>query len=143
MITTNSIEEIAKPFIRVCGGYGAFEDAIPDRDIEDFARCIEKAVITNMSNQSNTSDHDLLRTSESLEDILSELGSNLVGWKLSATINRITCAVVKELSSADRLEVIDGTGRAYTVRDAGLRFSMQDEDCGVSKTLKIFVTEKE
>jgi hypothetical protein len=106
-----------------------------------------------MSNQSNTSDHDIVWTSESLEDILSELGSMMrstLPWPefarsadLSATINRITCAVVKELSSADRLEVIDGTGRAYTVRDAGLRFSMQDEDCGVFKTLKIFVTEKE
>jgi hypothetical protein len=100
-----------------------------------------------MSNQSNTSDHDIVWTSESLEDILSEIVdddySPIVNEDLSATINRITCAVVKELSSADRLEVIDDTGRVYSVRDAGLRFSMQDEDCGVFKTLKIFVTEKE
>jgi hypothetical protein len=103
-----------------------------------------------MSNQSNTSEHDIVWTSESVEDILFELTSiynsgyaPCVQPDLSATINRITCAVVKELSRADRLEVIDGTGRAYSVRDAGLRFSMQDEDCGVLKTLKIFVTEKE
>ena len=105
-----------------------------------------------MSNQSNTSDHDIVWISESLEDILFELGGVIRSdfarefarsADLSATINRITCAVVKELSSADRLEVIDDTGRVYSVRDAGLRFSMQDEDCGVFKTLKIFVTEKE
>ena len=44
MLTDKRINEIAQPFIRVCGGYGAHEDAIPYRDIEDFARAIEKAV---------------------------------------------------------------------------------------------------
>ena len=45
MLTDKQIEDAAKPFIRECGDYSAHEEAIPYRDIEDFARAIEKAVL--------------------------------------------------------------------------------------------------
>jgi len=45
MLTDKQIEDIALKYTRVCGGYEANEDAIPDRDVLDFARAIEKAVL--------------------------------------------------------------------------------------------------
>lgn len=45
MLTDKEIEDIALKYTRVCGGYEAHEDAIPDRDVIDFARAIEKAVL--------------------------------------------------------------------------------------------------
>lgn len=45
MLTDKQIEDIALKYIRTCGGYEAHEDAIPDRDVIDFARAIEKAVL--------------------------------------------------------------------------------------------------
>jgi hypothetical protein len=45
MLTGKQIEDIAQLFIRECGDYSAHEEAIPYRDIEDFARAIEKAVL--------------------------------------------------------------------------------------------------
>ena len=45
MLTDKQIEDIALKYTRVCGGYEAHEDAIPDRDVIDFARAIEKAVL--------------------------------------------------------------------------------------------------
>ena len=42
MLTDKQIEDIAGKYTRVCGGH---EDAIPDRDVLDFARAIEKAVL--------------------------------------------------------------------------------------------------
>ena len=45
MLTDKEIQGIAQPFIRECGDYSAHEEAIPYRDIEDFARAIEKAVL--------------------------------------------------------------------------------------------------
>ena len=45
MLTDKQIEEVAQPFIRECGDYSAYEEAIPYRYIEDFARAIEKAVL--------------------------------------------------------------------------------------------------
>ena len=45
MLTDKQIEDIALKYTRVCGGYTANEDAIPDRDVIDFARAIEKAVL--------------------------------------------------------------------------------------------------
>ena len=44
MLTDKQIEDIALKYTRVCGGYSSHEDAIPDRDVIDFARAIEKAV---------------------------------------------------------------------------------------------------
>ena len=45
MLTDKQIEDIALEYTRVCGGYASHEDAIPDRDVIDFARAIEKAVL--------------------------------------------------------------------------------------------------
>ena len=45
MLTDKEIQDIAQPLIRDCGDYSAHEEAIPYRDIEDFARAIEKAVL--------------------------------------------------------------------------------------------------
>ena len=45
MLTDKQIQDAAQPFIRECGDYSAHEEAIPYRDIEDFARAIEKAVL--------------------------------------------------------------------------------------------------
>jgi len=45
MLTSKQIQDAAQPFIRECGDYSAHEEAIPYRDIEDFARAIEKDVL--------------------------------------------------------------------------------------------------
>lgn len=45
ILTDEQIEQIAKPFIRACGSHALHEDAIPERDVEDFARAIEAAVL--------------------------------------------------------------------------------------------------
>lgn len=45
MLSDEQIEAIAKPFIRAVGSHWENEDAIPERDIEDFARAIEQAVL--------------------------------------------------------------------------------------------------
>ena len=45
MLTDKEIQHLANPFLRVCGGYEAFEEALPERDVEDFARVVEKAVL--------------------------------------------------------------------------------------------------
>ena len=45
MLTDKEIQDIAQPFTRECGDYSAHEEAIPYRDIEEFARAIEKAVL--------------------------------------------------------------------------------------------------
>lgn len=45
MLTDKQIEDIALKYTRVCGGHWEHEDAIPDRDVLDFARAIEKAVL--------------------------------------------------------------------------------------------------
>ena len=42
MLTDKQIQDAAQPFISECGDYSAYEEAIPYRDIEDFARAIEK-----------------------------------------------------------------------------------------------------
>lgn len=48
MLTDEKIMEIAKQFIRWCGGYG-LEEAIPDNGlIEEFARKIEKEILENL-----------------------------------------------------------------------------------------------
>lgn len=44
MLTDKQIEDIALKYTRVCGGYETHEEFIPDRDVIDFARAIEKAV---------------------------------------------------------------------------------------------------
>ena len=45
MLTDKEIEDIALKYTRLCGGHWEHEDAIPDRDVIDFARAIEKAVL--------------------------------------------------------------------------------------------------
>ena len=45
MLTDKQIEDIALKYIRMCGGHWEYEEAIPERDIVDFARAIEKAVL--------------------------------------------------------------------------------------------------
>jgi len=45
MLTDKQIEDAAQPFIRDCGDHWAHEEAIPYRDIEDFARAIELEII--------------------------------------------------------------------------------------------------
>ena len=45
ILTEEEIEAIAKKHIRICGDYIAYEEAIPERYIEDFARDIENAVL--------------------------------------------------------------------------------------------------
>ena len=45
MLTDKQIKDIALEYIRVCEGNEANEDAIQDRDVLDFARAIEKAVL--------------------------------------------------------------------------------------------------
>lgn len=45
MLTDKQIEDIALKYTRMCGGHWEYEEAIPDRDIVDFARAIEKAVL--------------------------------------------------------------------------------------------------
>ena len=45
MLTDKEIQDIAQPFIRLCGDHWAHEEAIPWDDIEDFARAIEKATL--------------------------------------------------------------------------------------------------
>jgi hypothetical protein len=55
MLTDKQIEDAAKPFIRDCGGYSAYEEAIPYRNIEDFARAIEKAVLDEIKKMNGAS----------------------------------------------------------------------------------------
>ena len=45
MLTDKQIEDIALKYTRMCGGHWEYEEAIPDRDIVDFARAIEKELI--------------------------------------------------------------------------------------------------
>ena len=45
MLTDKEIEDIALKYIRACGGHLINEEAIPERDILEFARAIEKAVL--------------------------------------------------------------------------------------------------
>lgn len=47
MLTEEEIEEIAKKYIRRCGGHWEHEDAIPEHLVEDFAREIENKVNKN------------------------------------------------------------------------------------------------
>ena len=49
MLTEKEIDDIAEKFIRNCGGYSDYEEAIPYIAIEDFARAIEKAVLAKGS----------------------------------------------------------------------------------------------
>ena len=64
MLTDKQIEDVAQPFIRECGDYSAYEEAIPYRDIEDFARAIEKAVLF---------DQDILRAYERIAELEAQL----------------------------------------------------------------------
>lgn len=45
MLNDKQIEEIARPYIRWIGGYWEHEEGIPERDIEDFARAVEQAIL--------------------------------------------------------------------------------------------------
>ena len=45
MLTDKEIEDIALKYTRLCGGHWEHEEAIPDGDILEFARAIEKAVL--------------------------------------------------------------------------------------------------
>ena len=45
MLTDKEIEDIALKYTRLCGGHWEHEEAIPDGNILDFARAIEKAVL--------------------------------------------------------------------------------------------------
>ena len=45
MLTDKQIEDIALKYTRLCGGHWEHEEAIPDGDILEFARAIEKAVL--------------------------------------------------------------------------------------------------
>ena len=49
MLTDKQIEDIALKYTRLCGGHWEHEEAIPEGDIIDFARAIEKAVLFNVS----------------------------------------------------------------------------------------------
>lgn len=42
MLTDKQIEDIALKYTRLCGGHWEHEEAIPDGDILEFARAIEK-----------------------------------------------------------------------------------------------------
>ena len=43
-LTYDTIEQIAKKFIKIIGGYTQNEEAIPEKDIEDFVREIEREI---------------------------------------------------------------------------------------------------
>ena len=45
MLTDKEIEDIALKYTRLCGGHWEHEEFIPDGDILDFARAIEKTVL--------------------------------------------------------------------------------------------------
>lgn len=45
MLTDKEIEKIAKEFMAMCGGRWPWEEAIPKRNVNGFARAIEKAVL--------------------------------------------------------------------------------------------------
>lgn len=45
MLTDKEIKDIALKYTRLCGGHWEPEEAIPDGNILDFARAIEKAVL--------------------------------------------------------------------------------------------------
>ena len=45
MLTDKEIEGIALKYTRLCGGHWEHEEAIPDGNILEFARAIEKAVL--------------------------------------------------------------------------------------------------
>lgn len=45
MLTDKEIEDIALKYTRLCGDHWCYEDAIPERDIVDFARAIEKSCL--------------------------------------------------------------------------------------------------
>ena len=48
ILTDKEIEDISTPFIRAVGGHFTYENAIPERDIEYFARAIENAIIKSI-----------------------------------------------------------------------------------------------
>jgi hypothetical protein len=64
MLTDKQIEDIAQPFIRECGDYSAHEEATLYRDIEDFARAIEKAVLFDELQTWTTSRRFALQTTK-------------------------------------------------------------------------------
>ena len=72
MLTDKQIEDIALKYTRVCGGYTANEDAITklryaeisDRDVIDFARAIEKAVLFDELQTWTTSRWSLYQTKD-------------------------------------------------------------------------------
>jgi phosphoribosylaminoimidazole-succinocarboxamide synthase len=45
VLTDKEIEDIALEYTRLCGGHWDHKEAIPDGDILEFARAIEKAVL--------------------------------------------------------------------------------------------------
>lgn len=58
-LTDEEIKKIAKPFLITCEDHFVFQDAIPERDIYDFARAIEKAVLGKENKMENTLKNDL------------------------------------------------------------------------------------
>ena len=42
------IDKISSQYIRECGDYAVSESAIPERDVVDFARAIEKFILSKI-----------------------------------------------------------------------------------------------
>lgn len=76
MLTDKQIEDIALEYTRVCGGYVSNEDAIPDRDVIDFARAIEKAVLFDELQTWTTS------RCSALQETKDERQSADAGWRI-------------------------------------------------------------
>ena len=53
MLTDKEIEDIALKYTRLCGGHWEHEEAIPDGNILDFARAIEKAVLADIKGRND------------------------------------------------------------------------------------------
>lgn len=72
MLTDKEIEDIAFKYTRLCGGHGEHEEFIPDGDILEFARAIEKAVLFDDLQTWTTSRHGELQ--ETKEERCKECG---------------------------------------------------------------------
>ncbi|MDD4436468.1 MAG: hypothetical protein PHS04_00320 [Tissierellia bacterium] len=72
MLTDKEIEDIALKYTRLCGGHWEHEEAIPDGDILEFARAIEKAVLFDELKTWATSRHGELQ--ETKEERCKECG---------------------------------------------------------------------
>ena len=58
VLTDEQIDKIAEPYIKAYGDHFCYEDAISWRDVDYFARDIEKAVIAKYVKQLDAADRD-------------------------------------------------------------------------------------